>query len=808
MPPTPAALRRLRRILLIILAVMSGLLLAGAVTALLLLRGSLPVLDGERDLAGLDAPVTVTRDASGVPTVTTDSRVDAARALGWLHGQDRFFQMDLLRRSAAGELAALLGPSLAPADRDVRRHRFRDRAIAVLARLSADERALLNAYTAGVNAGLGDLRARPFEYLLLRQRPEAWRAEDSVLVLHAMCLDLSYGTVWTERSWATVRDLSPPGLVDLLLPRANRWEAPLQDGGRPVIAALPDSAALDLRRWTYDGRSWTGALDVSRADTAGSNNWAVAGALTAHGGALLAGDMHLAHRLPNIWYRARLSWPEGDGRRDVVGVTLPGTPALVAGSNGDVAWAFTNSYGDWVDLVIVETDTADASRYRTPDGWRSVDEHTEIITVAGAADDTLVIRETVWGPLWFDDALGRPLALRWTAHDIEAVDFGLLALERARTVDEAVAAAARSGIPPQNMVCADGDGRIAWTIAGRMPRRVGWDGRLPVSWADGSCRWDGYRDPDEQPRMVDPAEGRLWTANSRVTAGDDLTTTGDGGYALGARARQIRDGLRAIDRPDEAAMLAVQLDDRAVFLGEWRDLVLDVLAAYPDTLTGAQREFQRVVRDQWEGRAVASSVSYRLVRGFVYTVIDDIYGVLAGHCADEDERFRVRELPYRHAVAWRLLTEKPAHLLPPDRASWDAVMLAAVDRTMARIEARRASDDHGRATPPTWGEVNAVTVEHPLALAIPQLAPWLSAPSPDLPGDSFMPRVQHRGSGASQRMVVSPGREADGLFHMPGGASGHPMSPFFTAGHEDWVAGRPTPLLPGDEAHRVVLRGR
>lgn len=792
-------MRRLRRILLIVLAALVGLVAAFALAALLAVRGSLPRLDGERQVAGLGAPVTVTRDSLGVPDVAAADRRDAALALGWLHAQDRFFQMDLQRRSAAGELAALLGPALVGTDREHRLHRFRPRALEVVARLGAGDRALLDAYTAGVNAGLDDLRARPWEYLLLRQRPQPWRPEDTVLCIHAMFLDLGLANARTEAAWGAARDALPPALSAFLLPRANRWEAPLQDGP-PAPPAVPDSTEVDVRDWNDGGRTWHSFLEAAPQDTAGSNSWAVAGPLTAHGGALLAGDMHLGLSLPNTWYRARLSWPEGGGRRAVVGVTLPGTPALVAGSNGDVAWGFTNSYADQLDLVILETDSLDAARYRTPEGWRTMDTRFEAIAVAGGDPDTLVVRETIWGPVTGATLDGRPYALCWTAHDPAAVDLELMDLESARTVDEAVAAATRAGIPPQNVVCADRDGRIAWTVCGLLPRRMGWDGRLPVSWTDGTCGWDGWLEPAEHPRLVDPPEGRLWTANNRVAAGGDLELLGDGGYALGARARQIRDGLRDLDRPDERDLLALQLDDRALFMAEWRGLVLPVLEAREADLDSLQAAFLAVVRDRWEGRASVSSVSYHLVRNFSWECVDAVYDALTGPVRARDPSFRAGWLPHRQAVTWQLLTGRPEHLLPAGCRDWDQVMLEAVRRTVA------AATKEGRTLEDfTWGSRQVVRVAHPFTQLDRRLDRWLAAPKRALPGDSRMPRVQGSTSGASQRMVVSPGREAQGIFHMPGGQSGHPLSRWFLAGHEAWAQGWPTPLLPGPAEHTLEL---
>lgn len=789
--------RRIRRWLtwLALVVVAGALLILGG--AWLTVRGSLPRTDGSIEVAGLAAPVRIARDDLGVVDIRAASRADAAFALGFAHAQDRYFQMDLQRRAAAGELAALFGPVALGRDRDTRRHLFRMRARSRIRGLPLDDRALIEAYTAGVNAGLADLRVRPFEYLLLRQRPQPWQAEDTILTLYSMFLDLAYSTAIAEENWAVVSDRFPAGLADFLLPRADRWEAPLMEGG-PAWPTLPDSSVVDMHDWTFDGRTYDEFQEHPRQDAAGSNCWAVAGTRAGHGRAMLANDMHLGLQLPNTWYRARLGWTDADSVRSVVGVTLPGAPAVVAGSNGRVAWGFTNSYGDWSDLVRL---SGDSTRYRTPDGWQDFEHIPESIEIAGTEPDTLWIENTLWGPVWGTDIGGRRFALRWTAHDPDAANLELLRLETARDVDEAVAVAARLGIPAQNLICADATGRIGWGLAGRIPRRVGFDGRLPVSWASGRHRWDGYLDPSEGPRIVDPEEGLIWTANNRVASGEALELIGDGGYALGVRARQIRDGLRSLDRPVERDLLALQLDDRALFLEQWRELILAVLARHSAELGAAQRQFLRKVGEEWEGRAAIGSVSYRLVRNAVYECIDAAFAPFAKACAASDPDFDPRWLPHRHEVTWQLLTEQPHHLLPPWFDTWDEAVLAAVDSTMAGVE--RTGLPLARFT---WGARNEVSLKHPFAALLPRLSRWLATEPRPLPGDSFMPRVQGTGHGASERMVVSPGHESEAIFHMPGGQSGHPLSPWFLAGHRAWEEGRPTGLLPGEPRHQLELR--
>jgi len=801
--PVPSRLRRV--------AVRFALLVLVAVPLLafglwLTLRASLPQLEGSHRLYGLRAPVTLTRDGLGIPTIAGKDRVDVARALGFVHAQDRFFQMDLLRRRAAGELAALFGPAALPLDRDVRTHRLRERARANLEAANREDGALLQAYTAGVNAGLSALGARPFEYLALRVVPEPWRAEDSLLVAFAMYLDLHDEDGEDEAGLGLMRDTLPPALFAFLAPLGTEWDAPVEGQPFPPVP-IPGPEVLDLRGVAETKAAGLrdpgpGLLASIEGDglVYGSNNWAVAGARSSHGGALLADDMHLGINVPNIWYRASLAW-ERDGQPwRVTGVTLPGTPITVAGSNGRVAWGFTNSQGDWADVVVIEAEPGDPASYRTPGGPRRFETHQETVVVAGGSPATVEVRETVYGPIVGEDAAGRPLAVRWIGHDLGAVNLGLSGIETARDLDEALRAAAGVGAPPQNFVCADSSGRIGWTIMGRIPRRVGFDGRLPESWADGARRWDGYLPAEDFPRIVDPPQGRIWTANARVVDGEKLKLVGHGGYDLGARQGQIRDDLAKLERASERDLLGVQLDDRAVFLERWQKLLLAVLAR-EDGRDARRGEARRLV-EGWGGRAGVDSVGYRLVRQFRLAVAQRALTPLVAATQAKRTSFdylgvtRLWEGPL-----WALVSQRPAHLLSSRYASWDALF----DQAFAAVldDATR----EGRALSAyTWGARNTARIQHPLARAVPALSGWLDMPRDPLPGDSHMPRVASPGAGASERMVVSPGKEDQGLFHMPGGQAGHPLSPYYRNGHAAWLRGEPTPFLPGPAVHSLTLQ--
>ncbi|HEX2854610.1 MAG TPA: penicillin acylase family protein [Opitutaceae bacterium] len=788
----PGISKWLRR-LVVMVGVLALLAVAGGGWFYSRVRASLPVLEGAVQLPRLSASVTIARDTLGVPTVRGANRLDVARALGWLHAQERFFQMDLLRRQGAGELAELFGKEALPLDRTLRVHGFRELASRVFAQLSPGERARLEAYAAGANAGLAALGEKPFEYLVLRETPRPWRPEDSLLVGYAMMLDLQRDSIVYERSVMTLRDKLGREALDFFAPLATPADAAI-DGTTAPLAAIPSARVIDLRRKNITDAKTPPAEEPRRP---GSNSFALAGAHTANGAALLANDMHLALAVPNIWYRASLEWPE----HKITGVTLPGTPIVIAGSNGRIAWGFTNAGVDTSDLVVVEVRAGSPSLYTVPGHVESQMIETRNATIAVKGADPVVVpyQWTVWGPVIGYAPQQRPLALRWTAHDPSALNVSLGQLEEAGNVREAIEVAHRAGIPAQNFLVADSTGEIAWTIAGRLPKRVGYDGRLPVSWAFGDRRWDGFLPEREIPAEVGPASGRLWTANQRVVGGAALAKLGDGGYDRPARAAQIRDRLATLEKAGPKDLLALQLDDRALFLERWQKLLLAMLTTETAGPVKKRAELRELVA-KWEGRAGTESVSYRLVREFRRAVATRALDPIFQSCAEEYSEFNWRRFQYEEAL-WQLLHDKPAHLLNPEFQTWDALLVAAVNDVTAGIERENVS--LARAT---WGQRNTLRILHPFSYALPAfLTRWLNLPAVTVPGDSDMPRLQAPDYGASERFVVAPGRESEGIFQMPGGQSGHPLSPYFRAGHEAWVTGEPAPFLPGKTAHTLTL---
>ncbi|MEP7185146.1 MAG: penicillin acylase family protein [Rhodanobacter sp.] len=797
--------KRGARILRGLLLVLLTLLLLAMASAWWLLAGSLAQMDGERQLPGLTDAVSISRDANGTVTIDGSNRGDISYALGYVHAQERFFEMDLMRRMPAGELSALVGPAALKVDLNHRRHRFRDVAEAAYKRMPEKEKRALDQYRDGVNAGLADLRVRPWEYLLLRSKPQPWRSEDSVLVIAAMYLDLTKdGRNERELRMAQMRAVLPGSLVDFLLSPDPDWEAPLS-GRLSRSPIIPPARVFDLHQLAPEkapvalAYALAPALDAPRP---GSNNFAVSGVLTGTGAGMLANDMHLGLRVPNIWFRTRLRYPDPaapKGQRDVNGVSLPGTPAVVVGSNGQIAWGFTNSYADLADWVRVQRDPAHPERYKVPDGWADFDAHDEHIQVKGQPDTVLKVEDTRWGPIMGKDTDGTPLALQWIADLPRAYNLELMRLEQMPDVGSALDLAPQLGMPPQNLLVADHAGHIGWTIAGNsIPVRSGVDPLLPRDGSKPNTDWQGWATPSRYPRIENPVGGRLWTANNRTVDGAGLKLLGNGGHDLGARAQQIRDDLRARASFTPGNLLDIQLDDRALLLSRWQKLLQDTLKNTTDPALKSLRQ----LTGAWRGRASLESVDYRLVRAFRTQVSEAALAPFAARVKNQFGDFSWPGESSAEAAVWTMIRRQPPHLLDPNYADWHALLVDAAGQVASEL----GEQPRGLAAQ-RWGEHNRSRINHPLSPALPEwLARFIDMPSVPQAGDNNMPRVAGPSFGASERFDVSPGHEDQGILEMPGGQSDNPLSPYFGAGQEDWVKGRPTPLLPGKATHTLMLK--
>jgi len=759
-----------------------------------MLQQSLPVLQGVQP-AALKSAVTVSRDKRGYLTIRANNQLDAVYSLGFSHAQDRFFQMDLLRRNAAGELAELFGPAALSTDKERRIHRFRDRAELILANVSKADQQLLQRYTDGVNDGLNSLGMPPFEYLLLTSRPRAWHSVDSLLVIFSMYLDLQETLGMDELAQGVLKQQVPPDWYQFLTQHSANWQAAIDDSqvsaipmpASPYPAWLKTPPANACQSCDPRQRTPNDSRDI------GSNNFAIAASHSIAGRAIVADDMHLSVRVPGIWYKAQLIYGEAEQQVSVAGVSLPGAPAIVAGSNGHIAWGYTNSTADWNDVIKLELDDS-GKKYRTPSGWQEFSYNNEVIKIKGEPDLVLLMKETQWGPLLpapFDS-----YALRWVAHDKEAVNIELTRLAEQTSVSTALQHAGKMGIPAQNLLVADRNGQIGWTIAGPIPQRQISDWDVPQDWSGGNQYWDGYLNAADYPKISDKA--LLWTANARTVGNEHLAKLGNGGYDLGARGKQIANRLHALPQHDEQSLHAIQLDHEALFLQPWRELLLSVLTV--DFVRQHQLQDYRKAVDTDSKAASPDSTGYPLVRAFRDKTLTLLFAPLATQL--EQQQLSIRDLKWSAEIpGWAMLQARRPDTLPASFHSWDALLQQAVLDSNQELHAIVIDD-----RPLNWGLLNTGDFRHPLTQAVEFLSPWLNMPKTPMAGDRHMPRVQMTVHGQSERMVVAPGHEQDGILVVPAGQSGHPLSEFYRADHDAWLEEQPLGFLPGPEKYQLILQ--
>lgn len=743
------------------------LVLGAGSAAFFILNQSLPQLDGKLTVGQLDAPVSLHRDGLGQAVIKASTRADAAYALGLAHGQDRFFQMDLQRRAAAGELAQWLGERALNHDESVRFHQFRARARTTLASLPAEQRRLLQRYADGVNQAIAEFGSKPFEYWLTGFSPATWTPEDSLLVVYSMYLDLQEGQVKLDLARTGVAlNFGPQMLRFLQSP--SQYQSALDGSTLPVYdGPVPPLNVSETAQWQGEAPP-----DI------GSNNWAVSGALTISGSAMLANDMHLGLRVPLTWYRAQLTYTRDGQPVQVTGVTLPGLPGIVVGTNGKIAWGFTNANLDNVDWVALPDEAPTWQVSETlllPDG-----QHTMPLTMSE------------YGPV--QTISEQKYALQWVAHQPYAANLGILDLDVVTTTEDAVALARQIKMPVQNMVIADADGNIAWTPAGAVTARPT---PSPVAIAPDQTSAAWQQAETDLPVVYNPAESRIWTANARVISADQLDRFGDGGYALGARQTQIRDRLAERQQFDEQDFYAIQLDNEARFMRPWQQLLVRTL----QTAEGEHAESLAAL-ENWQGCACPESVGYTLTRRFRSQVINNLMAPIFSRL--EQQGFYPNGLLRQiEPAVQRLLSEQPASWLPPNVDSWQALQLAAYEQ--ARTQLLTAAGPQSSLADVNWGAANALTIKHPFADTVPFLGQYLNMPAVAGFGDSYMPAVQQPTFGASQRLFVQPGRLADAVLTLPGGQSGHPLSQYFQAGFAAFAEHQSTPLLPGNAQHTLTL---
>jgi penicillin amidase len=766
------------------LIILVALLVVGLVTA------SLPKQNGNISLLGLGAAVTVDSDSLGIPSITAESREDAFRTLGFLHARDRLFQMELMRRKSAGRLAELFGSSAVKLDRKQRSYQMAKTANIIVNDLPTDQRRVLDAYVQGINSYIQKTSVLPPEFLALRQRPEPWQATDSMLVILGMFQTLN-GQEYDERMVSVMQQVLPTELVTFLTPDTDLYANVLVGGNTPhrfsqavpvqSLAALPDAMQLS----SSDG------VDADNV-VAGSNNWVVAGSKTADGRAIVANDMHLGLGVPNVWYRADLRYQN----RHLFGVSLPGAPAIVVGANDDVAWGFTNATADLLDFIKLEINPEQPNLYRTPQGWQAFEQHDETIHVKGAADIQITLQNSIWGPVSDQTLLSSPVAVKWIALERHAVDLGLINMDNAQSTQQAMSVMNQTGGPPQNVVIADKQGHIGWTLMGRFPKRRGFDGLISQSWANGAVAWQGFITPEQLPRLLDPPEGFIVTANNR-TLGSEYPHVLGHNWALGYRAFRIAELLREGQKLSEQDLFMMQMDTRSEVLDFYQQLGLEALNNHADK-DAALQDIQNMLQ-AWDGHMRTNSIGAAFLNEFRQQLAVEVFAKVVAACRRQDADFhyawREMETPLR-----QLLSERPQGVLNIRyRDDWQSMILDTLRKTSHQLQQQFPDT---ALTQLSWGKTHPVAVQHPISKALPVLSSLLDMPRFESDGcASICVKVTDIAHGASERLVVSPAHPENGIFHMPGGQSGHPLSAHYRDQQSFWQNGIAAAFSSADKAN-------
>ena len=804
--------------------------------ALLWLRGSLPEIDGERFLPGIAAPVEVIRDDHGVPHIVAETEEDALFALGFVHAQDRMWQMEMNRRIGAGRLAEVLGSAALDTDRLLRVLGLNHRAKASLEHLRPASKHAIAAYVRGVNAWM-ETRTGPLppEFLVLGFEPEPWSAADSALVPKIMSLDLA--REWT-RDWMRMRlskVLPPDRIVDFYTPyRADkpRGVVPARAGAssatatasagsaaerafRPITTEPPgiDPATIDA---ALPDRSFSRVLTALPRPRGhlGSNSWVVDGTRSASGKPLLANDPHLGLTAPSVWYLAHLSWPGVD----VVGATLPGMPGVVLGHNGRVAWGFTNTGPDVQDLFVESVDPLDESRYRAPDGWREFHVRRERIVVRDGEDVVLEVRESRHGPVLGDmerepgesDRSDQVLSLAWTAlRDDDLTLQAGLGLAYARDWRSFVANARDFHSPQQNVTYADVDGNIGFLAPGLIPVRRGHrderPGTMPRLGWEASHDWQGFVPFEELPRVYNPPGGTIVTANHQIVPDDyphHLTFEWAGGY----RAQRIMEKLAERGRHDVAGFRALQQDRISLFA---RALLprLRGIAVPPGAGETAARA--RALLDGWDGAMDPDRPQALVFHAWIWEFARLV-------SADELGAYQRDAWGRKGPFVQRVLEERGVWCDDVDTAS-----VETCDEMLARalvVAMDRVASDHGD-DPDTWrwGDEHRAIAEH-RPFADTPLAPLFNLGGP-APGSiyavnafSFSPLEDERPftatDGPGFRAIYDLADLERSLFVQSTGQSGNVLSPWYRSFEKGWRDGEYVTIPTERSAYESNAAGR
>jgi penicillin amidase len=750
-------------------------LLIAVGASLLWLRSSLPPNSERLALDGPAAEIRVSRDAFGIPTVAAASDRDAAFALGFVHAQDRLFQMDLTRRLAAGRLAEWFGARALGSDRYFRTIGLFRAAEQQYALLSPELQGVLDAYAAGVNAYLAQRRgALPPEYYLINAAPEPWRPADTLAWGKLMAQQLA-GSFRRELLHARLAQGLSPEELQILYPPYPK-DAPI---------AVSDAAAW-LKGLPLGGL-YAQIPGMAEPDFA-SNNWVVDGKHSASGKPVLANDPHLGLSAPSVWYLARIETPQ----RTLAGATAPGAPFVVIGHNRKIAWGFTNTESDVSDLFIERLDPADKARYLTPQGSEPFVMRQEKILVRGGDPVSLDVRETRHGPVLSDLAgsasakLAAPdtvLALQATfLQGEDRSPQAFWGINRAANWDEFRAALKDFVAPQQNMVYADIDGNIGFFAPGRIPIRGKGDGWLPSPGWSGEWDWTGYIPFDQLPAAVNPPSGRIVSANNKIVPESYRYFLGRD-WDLPNRAARINQLLETMPQQSAVGSAAIQADTLSLMARDLLPLMLRIeprSKAMTEALDRLKAWDSRMNRDQ-----VAPLLFVAWLREFNRTILADKLGPAFDDYWDASPHPNVIRLILTEHAEW--CNERA----PPVAKTCAEQLAVSLERALGELGQRYGTDMDGWQ----WGRAHPALFTNQVWASIPVLRSWFATA---LPANGGYDTIDRGGSrladgepyadvhGPTLRMIVDLADIDAARFIIAPGQSGNALSPHYSDLMEPW----------------------
>ena len=749
--------------------------------ALLRLMGRrLPKTSGRLSVEGLDGPLSIGRDRWGIPHVDASTPHDAWFALGFCQAQDRAFQLETLLRVGRGTLAELVGPGGLIADRMSRRIGFTRVAERQLPLLAGEVRATIDAFVAGINAGLArGLSGRPHEFVLLRSRPSEWRAADVLAFAGLQAFSLSSNWDAELARLRVLADDGPQALADL----DERYPSWL-----PLSVPAGASAGAGLDRLAEDLAVFASAAPVG----GGSNNWAIAGTRTSSGTPLLANDPHLAPRLPAPWYLVHLRCPEWE----VAGAAFAGSPAIPIGYNGFAAWGITAGLTDQWDLFIEEIGP-DGASVRQGDGFVACDVLREPIEVRGGASVVEEVLVTPRGPIITPILEEIAPALSLSAVWLRGLPIrGFLDCVAIRSFDELRSAFVDWPGPALNVVYADRDGQIGYQLVGQLPIRRQGNGTLPLpGWLPG-VGWEDELVPlDEMPSTVDPPNGFVASANNRPMQDGPGPFLGDD-FTEGYRQSRIVGALADRSDWDVAGCAALQLDLTCTPWLELRDAVLALKSEDEATRLGLE------LLGAWDAQLTVDAAAGSVYQAFVAELSERIARARAPRSwrwmlgAGFGEIVPVTML---HVAAAgrvvRLMREQPEGWF---EQGWQAEAAEALGASVRRLAREHGADPSAWG----WGRLRTVTFRHPVGERSAFSRTFNLGPAP-LGGDSSTPAqaatgplhpFANPGYLPNTRAVIDLADPDGGRWVLAGGQSGNPFSPHYGDLFPLWLAGEGIPI--------------